>query len=935
MLIEVINEIDASNTDKGNLLENLAAEFLKTQGYEVSSQVRVTASELDLLCKHKVSKKQIYVECKAHKDNLSAKVLINLLGTVDLYEYSEGWLISTGPLGKDAKGFVEKWEKKPPEKRGKLSIYSPDRILNALLDAKIISSKPESKAQEMLSGHDLSLGKWILLITPWGKYWSSPVLKAGVPKFVSFFDALNGKPVTDEEFIDRVKLTEFSLKNLEPFVSSIHNARQENDGAGEAKSTAVVEVEYGEKWFDYRPARPEHFVGRKIEQRELLQFFTDIKKGKTNTRVFAIKGDSGIGKSSLIARIRDVTNKSQKPNNLFLYAVDVRAANDSSYIYSSLLAALRSASRDGFGTKEELEVTDYFDPLQSESIISFLDECERKCEIVIIVFDQFEELYSKAELLSVFEEVKKLMFSTIAASSSIVLGFAWKTDTTVPQDHPAYHMWHQLSDHRFEILLKPFSHSDAEQSLRIFENELGEKIRPELRKYLVENSQGYPWLLKKLCIHFYEQLQSGISQQQMANRSLDISSLFDQDLNHLTDAEMVCLKLVAENAPMDWYEVFEVAGHEVVQSLQNKRLLIKRGDKLNLYWDIFKDYVLSGIIPSIPFTYIPQSPSLDALLRVSLELDDAEGKSIKELADSSKLQESTVRNIIHDLEQFGIIDISKGDITIDNHLSNLNARSILSSIRLVFKRHALTEILKKNNSVKPANTDQLINHLKSINPTAQYHIRTWTTYSKRLSSWLHAFGLITRHTNGVIYSDIGDIADDNIKKWSGERKQIVFLGDTSPAKVVDAIDILKKGAKSRVSMKNMGYRNACAVLYRFRLIELTSAGEYRVPESSTIGCSSIEAVWEEASKEDSLKLVINKIKEDPSITPLQIGKFVAESFNRNWKKTSWRRIGNSLYQWASWLMSPINAGDQIPTPPGRKTSSQDSSQTNLFFGDNQ
>ena len=117
MIIEVINELNAPNTEKGNLLESLAAEFLRTQGYEVSSQVRVTASELDLLCKHNVSEMQIYVECKAHKDNLSAKVLTNLLGTVDLHEYSAGWLVSTGPLGKDAKGFVEKWEKKRSGKK--------------------------------------------------------------------------------------------------------------------------------------------------------------------------------------------------------------------------------------------------------------------------------------------------------------------------------------------------------------------------------------------------------------------------------------------------------------------------------------------------------------------------------------------------------------------------------------------------------------------------------------------------------------------------------------------------------------------------------------------------------------------------------------------------------------------------------------------------
>ena len=73
MFIEVIKLQDTPNADKGNLLEELAEEFLKTQGYEVSRQVRVIASELDLLCKHKVSGKEVYVECKAHKDSLPAE----------------------------------------------------------------------------------------------------------------------------------------------------------------------------------------------------------------------------------------------------------------------------------------------------------------------------------------------------------------------------------------------------------------------------------------------------------------------------------------------------------------------------------------------------------------------------------------------------------------------------------------------------------------------------------------------------------------------------------------------------------------------------------------------------------------------------------------------------------------------------------------------
>lgn len=917
MQIEVVKLHDAPNTDKGNLLEALAAEFLKTQGFEVSQQVRITASELDLLCKHKVSGKEIYVECKAHRDSLSANVLKNLLGTVYFNEYSEGWLVSTGPLGKDAKGFMDQWEKYKLEKREKLSIYTPDRVLNALLDAKLIIYPPDEQGNGLTQQPGISMGDWVLLISPWGKYWVCPILINGIPKSVILYNAQNGIQITDAAVFENIKSSDFSLRELE--FLNILTEKQCIEHIGNKKDTPIVEVEFGEKWFDYRPARPEHFVGRKKVQRDLMQFFTGVKRRRTDTRIFAIKGDSGIGKSSLVAKMRDVAKDSHKPNNLFLYAVDMRAANDASYVSSAILKALKAAASIGFGHQDDIEISNYTNPLQSDSIIAFLSECNRKHELIIIVFDQFEELYSKSELFSVFEEAKRFMFSAISASSNLVLGFAWKTDSTVPQDHPAYHMWHQFSDHRFEVSLKPFSHSDAEQSLNIFGSELGEKIRPELRKYLLENSQGYPWLLKKLCIHFYEQLQNGISQHQMANRSLDISSLFDQDLNNLTDSEMGCLKLVARHAPMDWYEVLESAGHDVVQSLQNKRLLIRRGDKLNLYWDIFRDYVLYGTIPAIPFTYIPQSPSLNALLRVSMELDEAEGKSLQQLAERSRLQESTVRNIIHDLEQFGVISIVDNQITIDNHLSELDVRSILFDIRILFKRHALTELLKKHNISKPADIDQLIVYLKLINPTAQYHIRTWATYANRMVVWLHALGLISRQIDEIRYKDYGDISDGDVKKWGGERKRIVFLGDTSPAKVIEAFDLLKQGTKSQISMKNMGLRNACFVLYRFRLIELTSAGEYRVQES-VISSSSKKLIWEEAGKEESIEVVKTILDQYPSSSPEQIGKYVAEKFSRDWKPASWKRVGNSLRQWAVWLSTPLGIDGAIPSPPGRKIS---------------
>ncbi|EMZ9380316.1 restriction endonuclease, partial [Acinetobacter baumannii] len=685
MNIEICTPNSATTKDKGDLLEKLSKNMLEAQNYHVDEEVRKTGSELDLLCKHNVSKKKIYVECKAYRDKkIDATIIRQLLGTVVFEDYDEGWLIGTSDFSKDAKGLCEELPNRPHGNR--VIIYTPKDIVQSLQSSRIISNIPKEHLESYI---DLNkVGEWYLLITSFGIFWAVTILNAGIPTNVICYHAKTGTLVEDQALLDNIASTDCSLSKLD--FSKLINTKKDIKSSLDSQ-IEVVEVQRGEDWNDYRPARPQDFVGRTKDIKEIFDFFKKIREKEIGTRIFAITGNSGLGKSSLIITLSEKAKNLHQKKKLFLYAIDVRAAKSPDYIYSALLKTLKEAQKKGFGnSKIDLQITNVNHPLESESIAEYLNSLNTSKQLIVLVFDQFEELFSKPDLLELFNNASNILLDAASLKANLCIGFAWKTDSTMPSEHNAYFFWHRLSDYRIVRKLNPFSDRESHAVINKFEEVIGEKIHSDLRHNLIVSSQGYPWLLKKLCIHLHEKILSGQKQEDLLDNKLDISSLFASDLEELNSNEIKALKFIAQKAPVDLVDTIDTCGEDIVTSLLHKRLIIKSGIRLNIYWDIFREYILTETVPIISLRYLP-SNDFSTIWNVVKYLSK-KPISIQQLQEKTDFSEGTIQNIGTDVLLFGLATRENSQYVLSEDLleEENTQENILNIIREKFKKHIIT-----------------------------------------------------------------------------------------------------------------------------------------------------------------------------------------------------------------------------------------------------
>jgi len=887
-----------SNDKKGQFFERFVSDILVPMRYEVVERVRFTGMEVDLLAKAMDRPHRVLVECKAQKEPLSSDVISKLLGNVDLNGADSGWLFATSELSKDGKG---QWDRiqNNPSLAPKMVWYSPSRIIDIMCSQKAIVSPLELKGS--LGGVDA--GDATLVVLPAGLYWLIEILVEGLPALFCVSNAVDGAMLPEDEATEIGRLSP-RFASLRFYAAPTPTVMTPSPQP--IPRAPVARVVPGDTWPDLRPARPIDFVGRDDVIREITTFLDNVRLGKSRTRTFAVQGPSGWGKSSLILKLTDLAARG-RITNCSITAVDTRSATNSAFVAEALKTAFRDAEGAGLiANVPSLRIESLAHPLDSDSFQAAMDELKRYDRLMVLVFDQFEELFTKEQLFETFNAVKELSLEIDAREIPLVLGFAWKTDITLPQLHPAYHLWHELADRRKSFAIREFGPSDIRKVLSKADRAFNTKLLPSIKARLVDQCQGFPWLLKKLAVHILTRLSSVESQYALLDRELDVEILFKDDLSPLTDEQIQCLKYVASHQPVPVPEVESSFSRETTSVLTSRRLLVRSGMNYVVYWDIFRDYLTEGRVPNIPWGRTFQREPR-AVMRAIQKLLEHGPMSTPDLAKTLGMKERACSNVISDMIALQLVERTTDErYGLNTRLKDFSVLAVAEHAQKLFLRHVVfreTLAWERGAFVTADEWQQLI---QNVQPgSAEWSPATLRQYAASLRSWLAFVGLL--ETSGARVSRPRGIGRQMGVIHPSRVKSALFLGTSTPEASLRLLELLQANPLGvpRSDLVADGFRNAVSDCVALGLVARSEDGRVyateRFPSPNAMGDLLAETILEQQVVRMTRSYIERGVDSD-----LTIGLGLKDYLRTNWKDDSARRYAGGLRRFLVWATDRAN-----------------------------
>jgi len=823
----------AKSNERGKLFEKVSAEVLRHYGYAIDKRqfnVTYAGMEIDIEGKAQITGVPLYAECKCYSMNVDCEKLQTFFGKYMARWFNNnkanGLFIAIPGINSSAMGFYR--DNCESNQQITLRLLQEPDVLEALINSRVVAS-PESFRHHIAPERG-TLGDRTLICCNKGYFWLQYIipLGSGIAKNIQIFDSL-GNAISDTESIDYIV-------NMMPELQPFHVLRISTDAGRKTKSQPeqeddVVEVRGSSACFEYQfPAAPEFFVGRKELLDQVQLFFEEVTRRETSSRGILLEANSGWGKSSLVLAIANALTEA----NQYAVAFDSRSASSPHFVMRAVEHIL-----DKFGNFNSLvkvrPVVGGFEGA-SEALVQIGKELQTTGRLLVIFFDQFENVFHLPDVLS---RLAQLYLKIADAGTNVILGFSWKADLIgLTRDFP-YRWRDTIIEGSRVISLPPFSETETNVLLDKLASELHSTLRKDLRFLLSECSQGYPWLLKKLCAHVKSQRQAGVVQAEMVRAFLNVDQLFLADLKGITTLQEDALRRIARLAPVSIADIGDEFNPDVLQSLIDRRLIVKVGSKYDIYWDIFRDYLNTKRLP-VEEVYLLRSQVGSVMKALLILRNNPEGINVADFKTEAGLSDGAFFNVTRDLRLLQLAQIKdevlclllpnytdekKMNVAVREHIKDRLPRN-----RCVY--HVLRELGEKGE----LELYMLSHILKQEFPYISAVEGTWATYARILASWLDFadIAILDNSTSRLLKHEAGTQVRERSLTFA-RRRSGIMVPSIHFAPIVHVAKRLVSAVQDNIPVDWTGIRKstvykALSVLEELALISRKSQVIYVLPE---------------------------------------------------------------------------------------------------------
>ncbi|MDZ4178626.1 MAG: ATP-binding protein [Coriobacteriia bacterium] len=911
------------NSVAGSLFEQMMARVVAALGYELTApattRILSAGVEIDIHARHRLTCKPIVVECKFYAAPVEAGLLKKFFGVFMAEHLAdstvEGLFVAVPGLNSAASGFFR--DKITPVEDS-FKCMQEAEVIRTILETERLASPPAFEQVVRSLG---TPGDCLLVGTPTGYVWAQYITSEGelAPTSVAFFDA-QGAPLAEEDAArvadELTELSGFEIVGRE----SLNLGRAKPEQAQPPLAAApdeqdeiatqpgpIVEVVTAATQFEYqRPASPKDFIGRQPELERIAGYVSQLARGGAASHGILVQGSSGIGKSSFVVA---AANRFREDGHVAL-ALDCRTATGPRFFLDAMAYAIdETAERLGIEPAARPVVTGY------EGVHTALDSIGRvltsQNKALVVILDQFENLFTVRGAL---DPIVATLVWLGGSAQPVALGFSWKADFVGFTEGFPFIQRDLIMSSSERLQIDLFNDPESDGLINALEHVIpGHRLNTELRFLLKEFGQGLPWLLKKLCAHVKQQLHHGLQQREISRRVLNVQGLFDDDLRDLAPEQRVVLNRIAASAPVTYEELGDVEP-AMLRSLLDRRLIVQVGNRYDIYWDIFRDYLNRGTLPVLENYLLRQRPTTVTSVYRLIAARDSERVTPEEVMQGAELKEGSFYNVQKEMQLLGLVEI-------DNRgLSPLVPLPQDEDEALLVLREHLYEKLPRNRTVSIV-LDELaaagslsMRELAGVMETASPYLtatqRTWENYARCLAGWLHLAGLADyAHKRSRISSlDEGETGKSLLLVGRrGKSKHSIPEIQYSPILEVArriAVGLTNRTKIDYADIPDRTREKALAALEGFGWIARTETGKLRVSRrlvEFAENPDAREAMFREgALMREPFRVFVGALEEraDAGASLLELGSVVREELHTNWSDSTTVLAAKIMLDWA-------------------------------------